>query len=69
MRTLSLCITNHNRDLMLFESFEQVLDDDRVSEIVIVDDKSKSIHWEKVRSYCKDKPKIKLFQNRNNLGC
>jgi len=69
MKTLSLCITNHNRDKMLFESFEQVLNDDRVSEIVIVDDNSEDNFWKKVKNYCDDKPKIKLFRNRKNLGC
>lgn len=69
VRTLSLCITNHNRDQMLFESFEQVLDDDRVSEIVIVDDNSDEKYWSVVKKYCEDKPKIKLLRNDKNLGC
>jgi len=68
-KTLSLCITNHNRDRMLFESFEQVLNDDRVSEIVIVDDNSEDNFWRKVQKYCDGNPKIKLFRNRKNLGC
>ena len=54
---------------MLFESFEQVLDDDRVSEIVIVDDNSEDNFWKKVKNYCDGKEKIKLFRNRKNLGC
>ena len=68
-KTVSLCITNHNRDRMLFESFEQVLGDDRVSEIVIVDDNSEDNFWKKVKNYCEGKEKIKLFRNRKNLGC
>jgi len=68
-KTLSLCITNHNRDRMLFESFEQVLNDDRVSEIVIVDDNSEENYWRKVKNFCEGKEKIKLFRNRKNLGC
>jgi len=68
-KTVSLCITNHNRDQMLFESFEQVLNDDRVSEIVIVDDNSDDPFWKNVKNYCEGKEKIKLFRNKNNLGC
>jgi len=69
IRKVSLCLTNHNRDRMLFESFQQVLDDDRVSEIVIVDDNSEDNFWRKVQRYCEGKEKIKLFRNRKNLGC
>lgn len=68
-KKVSLCITNHNRDQMLFESFEQVLDDDRVDEIVIVDDNSDDQYWYRVKSYCHNKEKIKLFRNKKNLGC
>lgn len=68
-RTLSLCLTNHNRDRMLFESFQQVLDDNRVNEIIIVDDASEDNFWRKVQRYCEGKEKIKLFRNRKNLGC
>lgn len=38
---ISLCITTHNRYDMLLESFDKVLGDPRISEIVIVDDASK----------------------------
>ena len=68
-KTLSLCITNFNRDQMLFESFQNVLNDDRVSEIVIVDDCSQESIVRKIRDYVKSYPKIKFFQNRKNLGC
>lgn len=67
-KTLSLCITNYNRDKMLLESFAQVLDDDRVSEIVIVDDVSNESYFDKVKRHCSN-PKIKLFRNDQNLGC
>ena len=69
MKTLSLCITNFNRDRMLFESFEQVLNDDRVSEIVIVDDCSQESIRRRVKDYTKQFEKVKVFLNRKNLGC
>jgi len=69
MRTLSLCITNFDRDKMLFESFKEVLDDERITEIVIVDDVSKNEYWNNVKEFCKQHPKIKLFRDEQNLGC
>jgi glycosyltransferase involved in cell wall biosynthesis len=68
-KTLSLCITNHNRDRMLIESFHQVLKDDRVSEIIIVDDYSEDRFYNKVKDLTKGMDKVKLFRNRKNLGC
>ena len=69
MKTLSLCLTNHNRDKMLIESFQQVLDDDRVSEIVVVDDFSDDRFYDKVKDLTNGMDKVKLFRNRKNLGC
>jgi glycosyltransferase involved in cell wall biosynthesis len=40
MRTISICIPTYNRVEMLFESFAKVIDNDNISEIVIVDDAS-----------------------------
>jgi len=51
------------------ESFEQVLDDDRVSEIIIVDDVSKDQYFNNVVDFCEKYPKIRLFRNEQNLGC
>ncbi len=69
IRKVSLCLTNHNRDRMLFESFADVLDDPRISEIVIVDDCSEDRFYNKVKKTLEGISKIKLFRNRKNLGC
>jgi glycosyltransferase involved in cell wall biosynthesis len=68
-RKISLCITNYNRDTLLFESFRYVLDDDRVSEIVIADDQSDVKIFNKVKEHCDRHQKIKLHRNFKNLGC
>jgi glycosyltransferase involved in cell wall biosynthesis len=68
-RRITLCLTNYNRTTMLFESFHGVLNDDRVSEIVIVDDHSKPAIFEAVQNFCSAYPKIKLYRNHENLGC
>jgi glycosyltransferase involved in cell wall biosynthesis len=68
---ISLCITTYNRYEMLLESFAQVLNDDRISEIVIVDDCSEpgifGMIGKAIRSIdysCK----ISLHRNNINLG-
>jgi glycosyltransferase involved in cell wall biosynthesis len=71
-RKLSLCLTNYNRDKMLLESFNQVLNDDRVSEIVIVDDVSDLKIYELLvarYAHIQFRDKVKLFRNERNLGC
>jgi len=43
MNKISLCITTFNRFAYLFKSFEQVIDDDRIGEVIIVDDHSDNV--------------------------
>lgn len=66
---ISLCITTYNRTDLLFESFAQVIDDDRISEIVIVDDHSDIEVFNKVSEFCANIPKVKLYRNEKNLDC
>jgi len=68
-RSISLCITTFDRDKMLFECFKDVIDDDRVSEIIIVDDVSKDNYYQAIKEYCKYIPKVKLYRNEKNLQC
>lgn len=65
---ISLCITTYNRYELLMESFAQVLDDDRISEIVIVDDCSTDEIYGKVLAAVFDMPKVRLYRNQQNLG-
>lgn len=64
----SLCITTYNRFDMLVESFEQALDDRKITEIVISDDCSDWTLYNTIQAYCKQYPKIKLFRNEKNVG-
>lgn len=72
---ISLCITTYNRTELLFESFAQVLNDDRISEIVIVDDHSDIKVFDEVAAHLRidllgeGAGKIKLYRNEKNLGC
>lgn len=70
-RKISICLTTYNRPLSTCLSFMKVLDDERVSEIVIVDDNSSIDNWNElcVKVGLLQSPKIKLFRNESNLGC
>jgi glycosyltransferase involved in cell wall biosynthesis len=66
---ISLCITTYNRTDLLYESFRQVLNDDRISEIVIVDDHSDESIWQTIFWQYNGVPKVKLYRNEKNLDC
>lgn len=64
---LSLCITTYNRFELLKESYAQVIDDPRISEIIIVDDCSNEPGIkEKVNSLAGGK--VKVFHQAQNRG-
>jgi len=66
---LSLCLTTYNRTDLLYQSFEKVIDDPRISEIIIVDDASTPDIVEELKNAEQLKhPKVKLFFNDLNLG-
>lgn len=67
--SISLCITNYNRNAYLFKSFEKVYNDDRISEIIIADDCSDLQLYKDIERKCSNMPKVKLSRNPINLGC
>lgn len=54
---------------MTIESFAQVLDDDRVSQVVIVDDCSTDGSVEQLRNYFSGNNKIIIYENVENMDC
>lgn len=66
--TYSLCITTYNRYDLLLESFAKVIDDERIGEVVIVDDCSTHDIREKLQLLPKLSPKIKVFFQAQNRG-
>lgn len=66
---ISLCITTYNRTDLLYESFRQVLNDERVTEIVIVDDHSSEEIYQSIVWQFNGIDKVKIFRNENNLDC
>jgi glycosyltransferase involved in cell wall biosynthesis len=70
---LSLVITTFNRTSLLFESFAQVLDDPRITDVCIVDDCSSAHTIIEINRLLSELPahreKIRFFMNDRNLGC
>lgn len=69
MRKLSVAIPTYNRYDLTINSFVQVLNDERVSEVVIVDDASTNDSYERLCNYFSGIDKVKLFRNEINLDC
>lgn len=67
---ISFCVTNFNRTTLLLRSFEQLLDDPRVSEIVICDDNSRADVFDFVLwKIAEPNSKVKVFRNETTLDC
>lgn len=54
---------------MTIEAFYDVYEDERISEIIIVDDASDFGIYEDLRSMCDALPKVKLYRNVTNQDC
>jgi glycosyltransferase involved in cell wall biosynthesis len=67
---ITLAIPTYNRIQMVIDSFSEVIDDDRISEIVIMDDCSDiEIYQNMCLKLNKlSNSKIKIFRNKSNLG-
>lgn len=66
---ISLCLTTYNRTDLLYESFRQLINDERISEIVIVDDASPEEVYQTIAWQTKALEKVKLYRNETNLDC
>lgn len=71
---LSLCITTYNRPELTIQAFEKVYTDNRISEIVIIDDCSGAGNYPKLLENCESLVnrhginKIRIAQNETNIG-
>lgn len=69
-RKLSIVIPTYNRYQMTINSFAQVINDDRVSEVIIVDDKSNDGSFEKLlASFDNNEGKVKVGTTLINVDC
>lgn len=65
---ISLAITTYNRYEMTIQSFAQVIDDPRISDIVILDDASTDGSYEKLRDYFVGNQKVRVIRQAENRG-
>lgn len=67
---LSLCITTFNRPELTIQSFENVLYDDRIDDIVIMDDASDIKALDYLRAYVRvdETRKVRLIERNRNVG-
>jgi glycosyltransferase involved in cell wall biosynthesis len=68
-RKISVCVTFFNRSDMIGKCIEAALKDDRVSEIIIIDDQSSQQHYNSLLEQFGNLEKVKLSQNNENIGC
>jgi len=68
-RFISIAIPHYNNSNYISDSINPLLNDDRINEIIICDDKSNDINELEniITNY--NNPKIKLYKNEVNLGC
>lgn len=65
---LSLCITTYQRFGMVVKSFEKIMYDSRISDIVIMDDHSTDTSYENLVDKFKGNPKVKIYRQSKNVG-
>jgi len=68
-RKISICIPSYNRCEMTLDSFKEVYEDERISEVVIVDDASDINIFNQLKEVCDALPKVKLIRNITNQDC
>lgn len=69
MEQITIAIPTYERVEMTLNSFSKVYNDERISEIVIVDDASKLETFNELKSYCDMLPKVRLYRNITNQDC
>lgn len=65
---ISLAITTYNRYSLTIKSCAQVLEDPRIDDIVILDDKSTDGSFEKLVKYFEPYPHVRVIQQAENRG-
>ena len=63
MKQISIAIPTWERTDLLYNSFSKVINDDRVGEIVIVDDCSSMAVYEEIKNKLKNKNKKLILDN------
>lgn len=69
MKQIDICIPTYERYELTLESFSDVYDDDRIANIIIVDDCSSLEVFNQLKQICDCLPKVSLFRNIQNQDC
>ncbi len=69
MRTISVALPTYNRYQFTIDSFSQVINDERISEFVIVDDASTDDSYERLSEYFSGHSKVRILRNLFNRDC
>lgn len=69
MREICICIPTWNRVEMTLNSFSKVYDDERIKNIIIVDDASDLNVYKDLKEKCDKLEKVKLYRNLTNRDC
>ncbi len=67
-KQIGICLTTKNRFDFTVKSFEKVLDDERIADIVISDDASDDDSYYKLDRLFENNPKVRLYENYETLG-
>jgi len=66
---ITLAVTTYNRPQMTYDSISKVLDDNRIDEILIVDDHSTKDNFDLLVSLFSDHENVSIHYNSENRGC
>ena len=69
MREICICIPTWNRVEMTLNSFLKVYNDERIKNIIIVDDASELSIYNDLKKECDKLDKVKLYRNLTNRDC
>jgi glycosyltransferase involved in cell wall biosynthesis len=69
VKQIDICIPSWERYELTLESFSDVYEDERIANIIIVDDCSNLELFNKLKSVCDCLTKVKLYRNINNQDC
>lgn len=67
--SITLALTHYNRRDFLIESISKVIEDSRISEVVISDDCSTDSSFGDLLVHYKHFPKVHIFKNQHNVDC
>jgi glycosyltransferase involved in cell wall biosynthesis len=69
MEKISIAIPTYNRYEMTLESFSDVIDDERIAEVVISDDASDWSLFNTLKTAVSSMPKVRISRNLSNQDC